>query len=85
MEVGHLEYPGASTVGSRPLDWNNARMTGATAQPTAMSPHTKGEEQAPDTLENTSGEKKNTNNNNKALGEEGGKKMAKRTSWAKKT
>ena len=59
-------------------------MTGATAQPTAMSPHTKGKEQAPDTLENTSGEKRNANNN-KALGEEGGKKMAERTSWAKKT
>ena len=59
-------------------------MTGATAQPTAMSPHTKGKEQAPDTLENTSGEKRNTNNN-KALGEEGGKKMVERTSWAKKT
>ena len=59
-------------------------MTGATAQPTAMSPHTKGKEQAPDTLENTSGEKRNTNNN-KALGEEGGKKMAERTLWAKKT
>ena len=59
-------------------------MTGATAQPTAMSPHTKGKEQAPDTLENTSGEKRNTNNN-KTLGEEGGEKMAERTSWAKKT
>ena len=54
-------------------------MTGATAQPTAMSPHTKGKEQAPVTLENTSGEKRNTTTNNKALGEEGGKKMAERT------
>ena len=66
MEVGRLEYPGASTVGSRPLDWNNAPMTGTTAQPTAMSPHIKGKEQAPVTLENTSGEKRNTTTNNKA-------------------
>ena len=35
-----------------------------------MSPHTKGKEQAPITLENSSGEK--NNNNNKAQGEEGG-------------
>ena len=49
----------------------------------AMSPHTKGKEQAPVPLENTSGEKRN--NNSKALGEKGGKKMAERTSWAKKT
>ena len=36
-----------------------------------MSPHTKGKEQAPVTLENISGENNNNNNNNKALGEEG--------------
>ena len=60
-------------------------MTGATAQPTAMSPHTKGKEQAPVTLENTSGEKRSTTNNNKALGEEGGKKIGERTLWAEKT
>ena len=59
-------------------------MTGATAQPTAMSPHTKGKEQAPDTLENTSGEKRNTNNNNKALGEEGGRKWQKEPHGLKK-
>ena len=51
----------------------------------AMSPHTKGKEQAPVPLENTSGEKRNNDNNNKAFGKEGGKKMAERTSWAKKT
>ena len=45
-----------------------------------MSPHTKGKEQAPITLENSSGEK--NNNNNKAQGEEGG--MAERTSSAEK-
>ena len=33
MEVGCLEYPGASTIGSQPLDWNNAPKTGTTAQP----------------------------------------------------
>ena len=31
MEVGCLEYPGASTIGSQPLDWNNAPMNGTTA------------------------------------------------------
>ena len=42
MEVGCLEYPGASTIGSQPLDWNNAPMTGTTAQQRnpAVSPHT---------------------------------------------
>ena len=51
-------------------------MTGTTAQPThAPRPQTKGNEWAPVTLENTSGEKRNaTTTNNKALGEEGGKK-----------
>ena len=43
MEVGCLKYPGASTIGSQPLDWSNAPMTGTTAQKhnPAMSPHTK--------------------------------------------
>ena len=39
MEVGCLKYPGASTVGSQPLDWNNAPMTGTTAQPSHEPPH----------------------------------------------
>ena len=39
MEVGCLEYPGASTIGSQPLDWNNAPMTGTTAQPSHEPPH----------------------------------------------
>ena len=38
MEVGCLEYPGASTTGSQPLDWNNAPMTGTTAQPSHEPP-----------------------------------------------
>ena len=33
MEVGCLEYLGASTIGSQPLDWNNAPMIETTAQP----------------------------------------------------
>ena len=39
MEVGCLEYPGASTIGSQPLDWNNAPMTCTTAQPSHEPPH----------------------------------------------
>ena len=39
MEVGYLEYPGASTIGSQPLDSNNAPMTGTTAQPNHEPPH----------------------------------------------
>ena len=39
MEVGCLKYPGASTIGSQPLDWNNAPMTGTTAQPSHEPPH----------------------------------------------
>ena len=39
MEVGCLEYPGASTIGSQPLDWNNAPMNGTTAQPSHEPPH----------------------------------------------
>ena len=59
-------------------------MTGATAQPTAMSPHTKGTEQAPVTLEKTSGEKRNTTNNNKALGRRGERKWQKEPHGLKK-
>ena len=57
MEVGCLEYPGASTIGSQPLDWNNAPMTGTTAQPSYEAPHER-KEQAPVTLK-TSVEKNN--------------------------
>ena len=39
MEVGCLKYPGASTIGSQPLDGNNAPMTGTTAQPSHEPPH----------------------------------------------
>ena len=39
MEVGCLEYSGAFTFGSQPLAWNNAPMTGTTAQPSHESPH----------------------------------------------
>ena len=39
MEIGCLKYPGASTIGSQPLDWNNAPMTGTTAQPSHEPPH----------------------------------------------
>ena len=39
MEVGCLEYPGASTIGSKPLDWNNAPMTCTTTQPSHEPPH----------------------------------------------
>ena len=38
MEVGCLEYPGASTIGSKSLG-NNAAMTGRTAQPSHEPPH----------------------------------------------
>ena len=56
MQVGCLEYPGASTIGSQPLDWVNAQWLAQQRNP-AMSLHTKGKEQAPVTLK-TSGEKK---------------------------
>ena len=39
MEVGYLKYPGASTIGSQPLDGNNAPMTGTIAQPSHEPPH----------------------------------------------
>jgi len=39
MEVGYLEYPGASNIGSQHLGWNNATMTGTTAQPSHEPPH----------------------------------------------
>ena len=39
MEVGCLEYPGASTIGSLPLDWNNALVTCTTAQLSHEPPH----------------------------------------------
>ena len=38
MEVGCLRFPGASTIGRQPLDWNNAPMTGTTAQPSHEPP-----------------------------------------------
>ena len=49
MEVGCLEYPEASTIGSQPLDWNNAQWLAQQRNP-AMSPHTKGKEQTPVSL-----------------------------------
>ena len=72
MEVGCLEYPVASTIGSQPLDWFNAQWLAQQHNP-AMSPHTKGKEQAPVTLKNISGEKPN-----KPRGRGEGKKMADR-------
>ena len=56
MEVGCLEYPGASTIGSQPLDWNNAPMNGTTAQPSHEPPHERKETGTRHT-ENISGEK----------------------------
>ena len=58
MEVGCLEYPGASTIGSQPLDLNNAPMTGTIAQPSHEPPHKR---KGTDTrhTENISGEKTN--------------------------
>ena len=72
MEVGCLEYPGASTIGSQPLERNNAPMTGTTAQPNHEPPH---ERKGTGTLhtENISGEK-----NQQSL-RGGGEKMADRT------
>ena len=77
MEVGCLEYPGASTIGSQLLDWNNAPMTGTTAQPSHEPPH-KRKGTGTHHTGKISGEK----NNNKAYGDEGG--MAERTSSAEK-
>ena len=39
MNVGCLEYPGASTFGSKPLDGNNAPMAGTTVQPSHEPSH----------------------------------------------
>ena len=58
MEVGSLEYPVASTIGSQPLDWNNAPMTGTTAQPSHEPPHERKGTGTRQT-ENISGEKNN--------------------------
>ena len=38
MEIGCLEYPGAATIGSQPLVYNNAPMTGTAAQPSREPP-----------------------------------------------
>ena len=71
MEVGCLEYPGASTIGSQPLDWNNAPMTGTTAQPSHEPPH---ERKGTGTrhTEKHQGEKKPTKPKGEGEGEENG-------------
>ena len=66
MEVGCLEYPWASTIGSQPLDWHNAPMTGTTAQPSHEPPHERKGTRTNHT-ENISGEKPT-----KLWGREGG-------------
>ena len=59
MEVGCLTYPGASTIGSQPLDWNNAPMTGTTAQPSHEPPHQRKGTGTRHTDKSISGEKPN--------------------------
>ena len=59
MEVGCLEYPGASTIDSQPLI-EIMRPWLAQQRNPAMSPNTKGKEQAAVTLDNTTVEKKKT-------------------------
>ena len=74
MEVGCLKYPGASTIGSQPLDWNNAPMTGTTVQPSHEPPHQRKGTGTHHT-EKTSVEKNPTS----LWGGREGKKMADRT------
>ena len=59
MEVGCLKYPGASTIGSQPLDWNNAPMTGTTKQPSHEPPHQRKGTGTHHTDKSISGEKPN--------------------------
>ena len=66
MEVGCLEYPGASTIVSQPLDSNNASITGTTVQPSHEPPH---ERKGTDTCLTEKHQWKKTN---KAYGEGGG-------------
>ena len=81
MEVGCLKYPGASTIGSQPLDWNNAPMTGTTAQPSHEPPHQrKGTGTRHTEKKNISGE-----NPTSLGGGWEGKKMADRTQHEGKT
>ena len=80
MEVGCLKYPGASTIGSQPLDWNNAPMTGTTAQPSHEPLHQRKGTGTRHT-EKTSVEKNPTS----LGGGREGKKMADRTQHEGKT
>ena len=75
IEVGCLENPGASTIGSQPLDWNNAPMTGITAQPSHEPPH---ERKGTGTLhtENISGEKNQQSLRGGGGGENGWQNLA---------
>ena len=79
MEVGCLKYPGASTIGSQPLDWNNA-MTGTTAQPSHEPPHQRKGTGTRHTEKDISGE-----NPTSLGGGREGKKMATRTQHEGKT
>ena len=79
MEVGCLEYPGDSTIGSQPLEWNNAPMTGTTAQPSHEPPHKRTGTGSRHTAQNHRRKKENSYNNNKKKlrerkGEENGRK-----------
>ena len=80
MEVGCLEYPGASTIGSQPLDWNNAPMTGTTAQPSHEPPH----ERKGTGTHHTGTHQWRRQQQQQSLGRRGGR-MAERTSSAEKT
>ena len=80
MEVGCLKYPGASTIGSQPLDWNNAPMTGTTAQPSHEPPHQRKGNRHP-----SHWQKHQWRKNPTGLGEGRGKKIADRTQHEGKT
>ena len=83
MEVGCLKYPGASTIGSQPLDWNNAPMTGTTAQPSHEPPHQRKGTGTRDT-EKTSVEEKPNKPRGRAGGEENGQQNpAGRENWTR--
>ena len=81
MEVGCLKYPGASTIGSQPLDWNNAPMTGTTAQPSHEPPQQRKGTGTRHTEKKTSVEKNPTS----LVGGRKGKKTADRTQHEGKT
>ena len=59
-------------------------MTGATAQPTAMSPHTKGKEQAPVPLEKHQWRKKETTTKTMPRERREERKWQKEPHWLKK-